>query len=516
MTRPVNILALMKLCGSAFGGDSWAAWRVVLRAAFALPLRGKDLEIYRALTGRSAAPTAQARELWAIAGRRSGKSMIAALVAVFLTTCKRYRLAPGERGVFMVIAADRRQARVVRRYVGGLLNSTPALAQLVARETRESVELTNGITVEIHTASFRTTRGYTVVGAVCDEVAFWPTEDSAQPDREILAALRPAMATVPDALLICLSSPYAKRGELWRAHREHFGQDGDPVLVVKGATRLLNPTVDQAVIDRAFAEDAASAASEYDGEFRSDVESYVSVEAIESATAPERFELPPVSGVEYSAFVDPAGGSGSDSMTMAIGHGQTRDGRTIAVLDALRETRPPFSPEVVIAEFGALLSSYRVERVVGDRWGGEWVREPLRKAGIAYEPSERTKSELYRDLLPLLNSGAVELLDVKRLRGQLAGLERKTSRGGRDSIDHGPGANSHDDVANSVCGALVLAHQRAAAPAELLLVTANTPMSAEARRIADEARDVVSRQVIDDSIRRDGTFWPGGGGGRYW
>ena len=34
-------------------------------------------------------------------------------------------------------------------------------------------------------------------------------------------------------------------------------------------------------------------------------------------------------------------------------------------------------------------------------------------------------------------------------------LERRTARGGRDSIDHGPGA--HDDIANAVAGALVLA-----------------------------------------------------------
>lgn len=185
--------------------------------------------------------------------------MIAALIAIYLSTCRTYALAAGERGVFMVIAADRRQARVVRQYVSGLLGSTPALAQLVARETRERVELTNGITVEIHTASYKTIRGYTCVGAVADEVAFWPCDDAAEPDREILAALRPAMATIPDALLVCLSSPYARRGELWRVHREHHGHDDDLTLVVQAPTRALNPTVSQSVIDTAYLENEASA-----------------------------------------------------------------------------------------------------------------------------------------------------------------------------------------------------------------------------------------------------------------
>jgi hypothetical protein len=48
-----------------------------------------------------------------------------------------------------------------------------------------------------------------------------------------------------------------------------------------------------------------------------------------------------MSGVSYLAFVDPSGGSG-DGMTLAIGH-QEDD---VAVLDAIRERRPPFSPGV--------------------------------------------------------------------------------------------------------------------------------------------------------------------------
>jgi hypothetical protein len=103
--------------------------------------------------------------------------------------------------------------------------------------------------------------------------------------------------------------------------------------------------------------------------------------------------------------------------------------------------------------FAALLKSYGVLRIGGDRYAGEWPREQFRKHGITYEPSEMAKSDLYRELLPLLNSGRVELLDHGRLVAQLCDLERRTARGGRDSIDHSPGA--HDDIANAVAGVLV-------------------------------------------------------------
>jgi hypothetical protein len=99
-------------------------------------------------------------------------------------------------------------------YVNGLLDSCPMLAQMVASRTAESVELTNGIRVEVHTASFRSIRGYTVVAAVLDEVAFWRSDDSANPDREIVNALRPAMATVPGALLLAVRPAWVLVGRL--------------------------------------------------------------------------------------------------------------------------------------------------------------------------------------------------------------------------------------------------------------------------------------------------------------
>jgi hypothetical protein len=159
-----------------------------------------------------------------------------------------------------------------------------------------------------------------------------------------------------------------------------------------------------------------------------------------------------VKGTSYAAFVDPSGGS-SDIMTVAIAH-HDRGGR--AVLDAVRERRSPFSPDEVVVEFSGLLKAYGIRKVTGDRYGGEWPGERFRAHGIEYVPSEKSKSDIYRDLLPLLNSQKIELLDVPRLATQLIGLERRTARSGKDSIDHAPGA--HDDVANSVSGALLLAN----------------------------------------------------------
>jgi hypothetical protein len=459
----MNILDALddpKVFGGFFRAGTWDAWCVFLAALFGLPMTDDQLATYRRFTGRSTPPTAPLHEAWLVCGRRGGKSFVLATIAVFLAAFKDWRryLAPGEVGVIMIIAADRRQARVIMRYCVGLLKAVPMLAKLIEAQTRETIELRNRITIEIHTASFRTTRGYTIVAALLDEIAYWATDEaSAEPDTEVINAVRPGMASIPDAVLLCASSPYARKGALWNAHHRHYGREGDEVLVWQAATRDMNPSVPQSYIDRHVAEDAARAAAEYGAQFRSDIEGFVAREVIDAATVPGRYELPPMRGVGYAAFVDPSGGS-SDSMTLAIAH-RDRDGH--AILDAMRERRPPFSPDDVVIEFAALMKAYGVRKVTGDRYGGEWPSERFRVHGIEYAPSEKSKSDIYRDLLPLLNSGKTELLDLPRLRTELTGLERRTARGGRDSIDHAPG--SHDDVANCVAGSLLLAI--AAAPA---------------------------------------------------
>ena len=185
--------------------ETWAAWRTFLAALFGLPVEERAL--FAECTGSRPPPTSQSREAYLIVGRRGGKSFIAALIGVFLAAFRTYKLSPGERGIVMLLAADRRQARVLFRYVKAFIEGVPMLRQMVENITADAVELNNGIVIEIHTASFRSVRGYTCCAVLCDEIAFWHTEDSANPDSEILNALRPAMATIPDSLLLCFSTP---------------------------------------------------------------------------------------------------------------------------------------------------------------------------------------------------------------------------------------------------------------------------------------------------------------------
>jgi hypothetical protein len=302
------------------------------------------------------------------------------------------------------------------------------------------------------------------------------------------------MATIPNALLICVSSPYAKRGVMYEAYREYYGKDQDRVLVVKAPTKTMNPTIDEAVIDEAYARDEASARAEYGAEFRDDVESFVSREVVDACITPGRTSLPASPERHYFGFVDPSGGS-QDSMTMGISHVEELK----AVLDVVLEVKPPFSPEAVVEEFCEALTEYRVTHVRGDRYGAQWVAEQFKKRGIEYRPADLSRSDIYRELLPLLNSRRAQLLDQPRLIAQTCGLERRVARGGKDSIDHGPG--SHDDLINSGAGALVYAARTIdRTPHEIL-------------SLSDEHLEQLNRQesidAIESACQLQGFFWPG-------
>lgn len=492
-------LELRRVIDRFFPGETWAAWRAVAAALFALPPADRELEIFAQCTERATWPTEPARELWLVCGRRSGKSVFLSRIAVLLACFRDYDgiLGPGELGIGALIAADRSQARVDLRYIAGLVDTQRALAHKVVRRTRERIELANRVTLEVHSASYRGIRGRTLIAAICDEIAFWRSEDSANPDVEILNAVRPAMATVPGALLLCASSPYAKRGALYQAFTKHFGRVDSPVLIWRAPSLVMNPTLDPQVVADAYAEDPAVAASEYGAEFRNDLESFLSREAIDGAVVAGRLELPAAPGVRYFGFSDPSGGS-ADSFTLAIAHEE----QGCAVLDLVRERRPPFSPEAVVGEFAEVLRAYGVTEVRGDRYAGEWPREQFRKAGIAYAVSELAKSDIYRELLPALNSGRVELLDVPRLTAQLAGLERRVGRGGRDSIDHAP--NARDDVANAAAGAIVATLEGTVAAAGAFLHPATAQPIEDVARVLERLRQRSGRL---GGARRDRPSW---------
>ena len=433
-----------------FKGDTWNGWRAILKAAFALPMTDDERAFFRTVADRDP-PAKPVKELWIAAGRRAGKDSLASVIAAHTAALFNGAafLRPGERAQVMCLAVDRDQSKIVLNYTRSFFTDLPVLAGMIEKETAFGFELDNQVDIVVATNSYRSVRGRPVLCAIFDEIAFWRDENSASPDTEVYKALKPATVSLPGAIIIGISSPYRKAGLLYEKFKKHFGKAGD-VLVIKAPTRALNPTIPQSVIDEALAEDPAAARAEWLAEFRDDVGGWADIAIIEAAVDRGLMVRPPRAGVHYVGFSDPSGGA-RDSFTTAIAH---LEGDT-AVLDCLVECKAPFNPTTATKEMAAVLKQYKVWSTVGDKYGAAWIVDAFAKCGIKYEHSERDRSSIYLDALPLFTSGRARLLDNPKMVNQFASLERRTSSVGKDRVDHGPGG--HDDLCNSAAGALVLA-----------------------------------------------------------
>ncbi len=444
-------LADAEVFGEVLSGDSWSSWRILLVALCGEALTAEERVVFESLTGRPREPGAPCEEFWACVGRRSGKTRAAAILASYLAALVDYHdLAPGERPSVLLMSASLAQSTKAFGYVRGLFERVAVLRSMVQGETGESLSLSNGVDVECVPASFRTSRGRSLCGCLCDEIAYWRVEgDSRNPDVLILESLRPALASM-GAPLICLSSPYGKRGALWEAVKRDYGPDGDPAIIVaKAASRTLNPLLSEKVVARAYARDETAARAEFGGEFRSDVSGFLDHETVAFAVDRGVTVRPPrPQQIRYRSGTDPSGGV-RDSFTCAICHSEG----DAEILDCLVEVRAPFNPQSATQQISAVLKSYGLFRTIGDRFSAEWVVGEFARCGICYEHAEVDRSEAYLNMAPLFTSGRVRLLDNARLVNQLTSLERRTGPA-RDKVDHGPGINTHDDAANACALAL--------------------------------------------------------------
>lgn len=197
---------------------------------------------------------------------------------------------------------------------------------------------------------------------------------------------------------------------LYDKWRQHFGKDNNDVLVILAPSEVMNPAIDKAMIAKAYEDDPLAAAAEYGAQFRSDIESFLPLETVEACVDRGVIVRPPKADVPYVGFADAASGTGKDSFVAAIAHREADE----IVLDLLHEIRPPFNPQSAIAETAELFKSYRVHSIVGDKYAAGFVVEGFGKNGITYQYSERDRSEIYLNCLPVLTSGRARLLDNKR------------------------------------------------------------------------------------------------------
>jgi hypothetical protein len=433
--------------------ETWRTWLVVFQAVEGGPLDAAEERLFCELTGRARyrPPEGGWRRVGIWCGRGGGKTTVTAAYGDHVAvTCPAPPVGELWHSVLMSqdLASNR---RALTRAARAPFTASRMLAEAVSRRVVDSLELSRRVAITTLPCRPEAGRGLVAVVGCCDEVAhFRSSEDGTALDFEAVRALGPSLA-LTGGRLILTSTPAGQRGVAWSWHQRAYGREDPEMLVVQAASDVMNPRLPRASLEQMRTLDPQGYEQEVRAQFLSGVHQLVEEVVIEQAVLPGVRELLPERGVEYVAFDDAASGSGKDAWASAIAR-KGPDG--VVWLCALRVWAPPFSPESVAVELAGWLRSYGLCETTGDRYAGGLIPALLKRHGVTYRVSERDRSRLYADLVPLLNAGQARLLDHPRLLAELRGLERKRGLT-REHIGHPPGG--HDDAINAVAGALTMA-----------------------------------------------------------
>jgi hypothetical protein len=419
--------------------------RVILKSTYGIALDETELAIYRRGTGRDEYDPTEQEEVTIIAGRRSGKtSKIAATIAVF-EAFRDHGLPPGEEATIMLLAPQIAQAQIAFRSIRNHILKSRILSARVVRQSKDEITLDNGIKIGCYPCSYVAVRGITIAAVICDEMAFWPhDETSANPEQYVLDAVRPGMTTVKRRKLIKISTPFSKNGVLWSEFQRRAGLD---FAVWQAPTSEMNPTISRTVLQREQQRDDRKFRREYLAEFSEDVTSWVDREILESCIVGNRTELPRLPNTRYVAAIDP--GFKRSDFALAIAH---RSPEGVIVLDRVAwwrgNKKKPVSFENVCSQVKQHLDDFSLNSLISDQYYAEAIKQELLKYGIFCEIvvfGAQTRAQIFANLRHLAEQHKVELPDVPELCDQLLCLEEiKTDRG---LIDIRPSNRMRDDLA---------------------------------------------------------------------
>lgn len=454
------------------------------------------------------------KEMWAIIGRRGGKSStIGALALIYeaLLGGHTQYAVEGQDIVIYNVAQKLSVAQSTLKFVMAMINKSPLLKKEYAGEpTAETIRLKNGISILASSPSLRSQRGLSVPVALMDEVGFWYTDsEAANPDIEVERAIRFAQATFPEARLLGISTPYTKEGLLWKYHQA--GTEGSKleqgrdaykhVLVVHAPTPVMeNPHITKERFEQDYARDQAAYEREVLARFTDAISGVFNGKLLELAVEKGVAERPPKKGRYYVAAIDPA--FRHDSFAFAICH-KERTGKVN--VDVLRRWVPipgyPLNPNIVLDEILLIMRQYGIQHIVSDQYQLESLQQLASQKGLSIEGMDftsRSKARMYGSLEKLFNTRTIALLDPElngdaaELMLELRRLEKKQNAGG--SISIGAPKGFHDDLAT----VLALAAHRAVwliADEEVLDIKKEPTLhercmaTIRKNRVADQAND---------------------------
>lgn len=416
--------------------------RAICRIADGLPLG--DLANNPAVMGALGANWAagqRPKELVLLSGIRVGKSLLAALLAVYWTqTCDVSRLGPGEIPRISIVSVHKDLAEVVFGHVVGRIMSSERLKKLViGKPLADSITLKHptGIPIEICVVA-GTRAGASLVarwsaGCIFDEFPRMMGQDEGvinwdDSRRAVLERI------LPGAQMVSIGSPWAPHGPAYDVFTSSWGKPSPDMVVIKAPAWDLNPfwwTPDR--IENAR-KNPDTFVTEVLGEFRSpevSLFSTVEIDVCTRACPPNPVELPPDPRCTYRAAMDPA--TRGNGWTLVVATRQGNRKKVVFCKEWLGSKIHPLSPKAVLTEMADRLRPYGVKSVDSDQYLGDALKDLAHDLGLhirVVNMTEREKAAKFMSLKTKMAGGEIEIPPDKKLRGDLIQVQKRSTTNG--------------------------------------------------------------------------------------
>jgi hypothetical protein len=458
-----------------------------------------DLGYLQALNEHPQYVAKEYRELWMVAGVRSGKSLIAATIAAYEAICGGHEesIKDGGRAYGFLVAQDLRAAQKAVIDFQVVLNAIPFVnkpytgpgnydGRMVSDPTSTRINFWNGMTIMTMPPTIKAIRGYDSPLAILDEIGVWPTDkDQANVDSEVYDQALSRQATFDNGKMVGLSSPWIMSGMLydrWRAGTDGRNIFCSPCEIIRATERdpncpscflaressegklvyhlptaaFYNPMVKASWLKAKKAENPANFRRECMAEFQSSAASFLNPDYVEACVAKGVVERPPVvrePGKKlsyepaYVAALDP--GFSRDAFAFGIGH---MDEKGVVVMDLIRHWKPqkgmPNNPAEILKEITPLMRMYNCTSALSDQAHFASLEQMALDQGWAIELlnfSSVSKNNIFGNLYTLVNQKKISLLDRQEVTHELKALQRTLTNLGSVQISAPPGL--HDDLA---------------------------------------------------------------------
>lgn len=396
-----------------------------------------------------------------VCGRRGGKTytFIALRGIHKALTCDLSMVMPGQVPAALIIAPNKKLRREAVNYALGAMRADARLREMLKlpKGTQEtdtpeefSIRRPDGKIVSfeggVATVGGYGGRGRALVFLALEECAFFRDKGSKVNDEDILKAAE--IAVLPDGQTVIMSSPWARRGVLWRMYHENFGH---PVsaLCFWAPTTVLNPAAWIAKKVAQFRKrDPDAAKTECDAEFLEAgtiifFDPTLIENCIDDTLNPGRTPRP---GETTRAGGDM--GLRSDSATLAIGHLVGQQILTGALLELRPEPGKPLKPSEVAKTFAQECAQHGVTYYTAD--GHYWDSTLEHMGTIPCAQATLAPHEYFVRARMLMREGRPKMPRNDRLIQQMQEVEGRPVAGGGMKI-HMPRWNTggHGDLAQA-------------------------------------------------------------------